>query len=70
MEKFQEKYQSNRLQLAVTLRNQYYLPNRHVFMECRMVHLDEQSHLLHELKQAIQCHPKYSAKFYGNIGIK
>jgi hypothetical protein len=27
------KYQPNRRQLTVTLRNQYHLPNRHVFME-------------------------------------
>jgi hypothetical protein len=42
------KYQPNRRQLTVTLRNQYHLPNRHVFMECTMAHLDEQNHLLHE----------------------
>ena len=37
-----------RPQLSITLRNQYHLANRHVFMERTKGRLDEQSRLLHE----------------------
>jgi hypothetical protein len=42
----QEK--NNRSQFAITLRNQYHLANRHVYMERTKERLDEQSRLLHD----------------------
>lgn len=44
----EKKHHQNRRQLAVTVRNQHHLTNRHIFMERSMANLDEQSRQLHQ----------------------